>query len=158
MLKQCRVISKVNANSVTETHDMFAVKLCFSLLWAKLKWRIHKEVGGGTSNADIVQRDVHQWPAVRLSKSDKAVMANLRAVRLHWLLYHPSGRQTYTGPGDHSGCDKPPVDSKTKLRFSYIGLILKCNFCFGVNGRFGTTWMGTWYRLDKPGNLKEAPC
>ena len=41
--------------------------------------------------------------------------------------------------GDHSGCDKPPVDIKTKVAFQEIGLILKQSFCFDVNRRFVTT-------------------
>ena len=36
--------------------------------------------------------------------------------------------------GDHSGCDKPPVDIKTKIQ-----LILKRNFYFGAKRRFVTT-------------------
>ena len=47
-----------------------------------------------------------------------------------------------TGPiqGDYSGCDKPPVDIKTKILFQYEELILKHNTCFGVNGRFESKW------------------
>ena len=45
--------------------------------------------------------------------------------------------------GDHSGCDKPPVDFKTKVAFQYMGLIIKQNFCYEVNGRFDTTRMVT---------------
>ena len=41
--------------------------------------------------------------------------------------------------GDHSGCVKPPVNIKTKVVFYYIGLVLKHNFGFDVNGRFDTT-------------------
>ena len=41
--------------------------------------------------------------------------------------------------GDHSGCVKPPIDTKTKVAFQYMVLILKRNFCFDVNGRFDTT-------------------
>ena len=36
-------------------------------------------------------------------------------------------------------CQNPPVDIKTKVAFQYMGLILIQNFCFDVNGRFGTT-------------------
>ena len=41
--------------------------------------------------------------------------------------------------GDHSGCAKPPVDIESKAPFKYLGLILKQNFCFDVNGRLGTS-------------------
>ena len=41
--------------------------------------------------------------------------------------------------GDHSGCAKPPVDIKTKVPFYYEAHVLKQNFCFEVNGRFGPT-------------------
>ena len=41
--------------------------------------------------------------------------------------------------GDHSGCDKPPVDTKAKVAFQYKEHILKHNSCFDVNGRFGPT-------------------
>ena len=47
--------------------------------------------------------------------------------------------------GDHSGCVKPPVDTKTKVAFKYMGLIPKRNFCFDVNRRFGTTFLVTLY-------------
>ena len=40
--------------------------------------------------------------------------------------------------GDHSGCDKPPVDIKTNVTFLYKLLILKRNLCFDVNRRFVT--------------------
>ena len=42
-------------------------------------------------------------------------------------------------------CVKPPVDTKKKVAFYYMGLILKRNFCFVVNGRFDTTLMVTMY-------------
>ena len=41
--------------------------------------------------------------------------------------------------GDHSGCDKPPVDIKAKVLFEYMGLTLKRNFCCDVSRRFVTT-------------------
>ena len=41
--------------------------------------------------------------------------------------------------GDHAGCIKPHVDTKTKVAFLYNEHILKWNFCFDVNGRFDTT-------------------
>ena len=56
--------------------------------------------------------------------------------------------------GDHSGSVKPPVDTKTKVAFYYIGLILKQNFCFEVNGRFVTTWMVNLYVYDDPSSPK----
>ena len=34
---------------------------------------------------------------------------------------------------------QPPVDIKTKVAYQYNPSILKCNFCFHVNGRLGTT-------------------
>ena len=37
--------------------------------------------------------------------------------------------------GDHSGCFKPPVDTKTNIALLYMFLISKQNFCFGVNER-----------------------
>ena len=51
--------------------------------------------------------------------------------------------------GDHSPCSQPPVDTKTNVAFYYMGLILKRNFCFAVNGRYETTWMGTLYLLRR---------
>ena len=39
--------------------------------------------------------------------------------------------------GDHSRCSQPPVDTKPKVAFHYMGLILKQNFCFDVRGRLG---------------------
>ena len=47
--------------------------------------------------------------------------------------------------GDHSGCDKHPVDFKTKVAFQYMGLILIRNFCFEANESFETTLMVTLY-------------
>ena len=41
--------------------------------------------------------------------------------------------------GDHSGCDKPPVDIKTKAPFYYEAHVLKRDIDFGVNWRFVTT-------------------
>ena len=44
--------------------------------------------------------------------------------------------------GDHSGCDKPPVDAvdiKAKVPLEYEAHVLKSKLCFGVNGRFVTT-------------------
>ena len=41
--------------------------------------------------------------------------------------------------GDHSGCDKPPIDTDTNVAFWYKLLIIKRNFRFDVNGRFDTT-------------------
>ena len=41
--------------------------------------------------------------------------------------------------GDTSGRIKPPVDIKAKDVFQYKLFILKRNFCFDVNGRFGPT-------------------
>ena len=38
-----------------------------------------------------------------------------------------------------SGCDKPPIDIKTKVPFYYEAHLLKHNLCFVVNGRFDTT-------------------
>ena len=32
-----------------------------------------------------------------------------------------------------------PLTSKQRLRFEYMGLLLKGNFCFDVKGKFGTT-------------------
>ena len=34
---------------------------------------------------------------------------------------------------------KPPVDTKTKVMFLYMDLIIKHNLCFDVNGRFGVS-------------------
>ena len=50
-------------------------------------------------------------------------------------------KQEDNGPihGDHSGCFKAPVDTKTNVGFLYMLLILKWNFCFGVNRRVETT-------------------
>ena len=39
------------------------------------------------------------------------------------------------------------VDIKTKVPFQYEAHVLKCNFCFDVNGRFVTTGMVTLYVL-----------
>ena len=41
--------------------------------------------------------------------------------------------------GDTSHWSRPPVDTKTTVVFYYMGLILKQNFCFDVNGRIGPT-------------------
>ena len=41
--------------------------------------------------------------------------------------------------GDHSGWAKPQVDIKTKIQFLHMGLLLKQNFCFDVNGMLGPT-------------------
>ena len=48
-----------------------------------------------------------------------------------------------TVQGDTSDSSKPHVDINTKLAFQYKLLILKRNFCFDVNRRFGTTWCVT---------------
>ena len=58
--------------------------------------------------------------------------------------------------GDHSGCDKPPVNFKTKVPFQHEAHVLNRNLCFEVNGRFDTTWMVTLYssrRLPSLGPL-----
>ena len=49
--------------------------------------------------------------------------------------------------GDHSGCDKPPIEIKTKVPFWYEEFILKRNICFGVNRnrRLVATWMVSLY-------------
>ena len=39
--------------------------------------------------------------------------------------------------GNISRCSQPPVDTKTKVLFWYMGLILKQNYCFDDNGRLG---------------------
>ena len=41
--------------------------------------------------------------------------------------------------GDHSHYSQPPIDTTTKAVFLYVGLILKRNFDFDVNRRFGAT-------------------
>ena len=41
--------------------------------------------------------------------------------------------------GDHSCCFKPSVNAKTEVAFLYVGLILKWNLCFDINGRFEST-------------------
>ena len=51
--------------------------------------------------------------------------------------------------GDTSGRTKPTVDMKTKVAFQYNLFILKHNFCFHVNDRFGPTWCVTLYRLPE---------
>ena len=48
--------------------------------------------------------------------------------------------------GDTSGSVQPLVDIKTNVAFKYMLLILKQNFCFDVNGRFGTSCLVTLYR------------
>ena len=63
--------------------------------------------------------------------------------------------------GDHSGCVKPPVDIKTKVPFWYEANVLKRKLCFGVNGRFESTWMVTLYiahRLWLTVMLRTLPC
>ena len=51
--------------------------------------------------------------------------------------------------GDHSSWFKPPIDIKTKVPIQYESKVQKRNFCFGVNGRLGTTWMITLYSILK---------
>ena len=46
---------------------------------------------------------------------------------------------SYYVQGDTSGRTKPDVDMKTKVVFQYKLFILKHNFCFHVNDRFGPT-------------------
>ena len=45
--------------------------------------------------------------------------------------------------GDQAACSKPPVDTKAQVAFQYMSVILKRNFCFDGNGRFGTSCMVT---------------
>ena len=44
--------------------------------------------------------------------------------------------------GDQAACS----DTKTNIVFYYVGLTLQRNFCFDVNGRFGTSCLVTLYK------------
>ena len=55
--------------------------------------------------------------------------------------------------GDPSGSSQPPVDIKWKVAFQYMLLIQKCNFCFNVNRRLGTTRLVTLYKYFRVSNL-----
>ena len=55
--------------------------------------------------------------------------------------------------GDHSHRFQPHVDSKTKVVFRYMDLIIKRNFCFEVNRRLETTWIITLYTKMKEFDL-----
>ena len=55
----------------------------------------------------------------------------------------------------HSRFSQPPVDTKTKVAIYYLGLVLKWNFYFNFNGRFGT-WIDTLYKFSSTGRSREA--
>ena len=48
--------------------------------------------------------------------------------------YNKPSAKIVTVQGDHSCCSQPPVDTRTKVAFYYIGLTLKWNFCFMSTG------------------------
>ena len=52
-------------------------------------------------------------------------------------------------PEIHHTSPNLPCNIKTKVVFHCIGLILKRNFCFDVNGRFESTWCITLYAKYK---------
>ena len=51
-----------------------------------------------------------------------------------------------------------PVDTKTKVAFYHMGLIVKQNFCYYDNARLGTTWMVTLYKDEDECLLTRSFC
>ena len=85
--------------------------------------------GTARSNAAVLGRIFEIWVLLQKRSDKQSMVLSKFDLRCGQTMYHIQG--------DTSGRTKPPVDIKTKVAFQYMLFILKRNFCFDVNRRFG---------------------